>query len=94
MCTAGWDNKRYNPSDVKVTVREYKHSPASMFNDPSGRGGPETSDHVDIMGNHQLMRDILHVACGRIDQVPPQIHSDIISIAERVDLSGLGSGSE
>lgn len=33
------------------------------------RGGPWTSDHVDVLGNHGLLDLLLHVATGHGDQV-------------------------
>ncbi|CEG44972.1 phospholipid-diacylglycerol acyltransferase plh1 [Plasmopara halstedii] len=82
MCANGWRSKRYNPSNVEVRVREYPHNPVSMLFDP--RGGPETADHVDIMGNHAVIRDVLFVAARAYDRVPENITSDIQEIAKRV----------
>ena len=36
------------------------------------RGGPWTSDHVDVLGNHGLLDLLLHVATGHGDKVPLQ----------------------
>ncbi|RLN87065.1 hypothetical protein BBJ28_00022028 [Nothophytophthora sp. Chile5] len=82
MCASGWRHEKFNPAGVDVRVREYKHNPVSMLYD--SRGGPETADHVDIMGNHGLIRDVLLVAAGAYDRVPEQISSNILEIAERV----------
>jgi len=62
MCVEGWKNKFYNPSELKVYTREYVHTPSNALVDP--RGGPGTGDHVDIMGNHQLIDDILSILTG------------------------------
>ena len=48
MCNKGWKMRRYNPAGVKVTVVEMPHEP-ERFNP---RGGPNTADHVDILGRH------------------------------------------
>ncbi len=34
-------------------------------------GGPWTSDHVDVLGNHGLLDLLLHVASGNGDKVLP-----------------------
>uniref|UniRef100_A0AAV1T5W7 Phospholipid:diacylglycerol acyltransferase n=1 Tax=Peronospora matthiolae TaxID=2874970 RepID=A0AAV1T5W7_9STRA len=82
MCASGWRTQKFNPGGVDVRVREYGHNPVSMLFDP--RGGPETADHVDIMGNHALIRDVLLVAARAYDRVPENITSRIMEIAERV----------
>ncbi|KAL3670753.1 hypothetical protein V7S43_003941 [Phytophthora oleae] len=82
MCASGWRTGKYNPGGVDVRVREYRHNPVSMLFD--ARGGPETADHVDIMGNHGLIRDVLLVAARAYDRVPENITSSIMEIAERV----------
>ncbi|CAI5708334.1 unnamed protein product [Hyaloperonospora brassicae] len=82
MCASGWRTRKFNPGGVHVRVREYSHNPVSMLFD--ARGGPETADHVDIMGNHALIRDVLLVAARAYDRVPENITSSIMEIAERI----------
>lgn len=84
MCARGWRERKFNPGGVDVRIREYKHNPVSLIYD--ARGGPATSDHVDIMGNHELIKDILRVAGRAYDAVPERIESDIREIARRVQL--------
>jgi len=60
MCAKGWKTKKLNPSGVKVTTREYQHKPATL----SLRGGPGTSDHVNILLNAEVIGDILEIAAG------------------------------
>ena len=50
------------------------------------RGGTKTGDHVDIMGNYQVIMDILLVASGRGKEVKQEIHSSIEEISERVKI--------
>ncbi|DAZ95098.1 TPA: hypothetical protein N0F65_001700 [Lagenidium giganteum] len=85
MCARGWREPRYNPSGMEVRIREYYHKPVAVIYDP--RGGPATSDHVDIMGNHEMITDILRIAARTYDDVPEQVVSKIHDVAERVDLS-------
>lgn len=84
MCARGWRGTKFNPGGVDVRIREYKHNPVSIIYDP--RGGPATSDHVDIMGNHELIKDILRVVGRAYDAVPERIESSILDIADRVTL--------
>lgn len=61
MCTHAWKKFNHlNPSNIQVITREYKHAPSNRVTDL--RGGPGTSDHVDILGNHDLTLDILRIA--------------------------------
>ena len=59
MCSHGWKSQALNPSNVTLIVREFRHTPVSMLNDP--RGGPESSDHVDIMGNFEMIQNLLAI---------------------------------
>lgn len=84
MCSHGWRNfSHLNPSQMKIVTREYKHQPSTKVTDI--RGGPASSDHVDILGNHQLLTDILKIA-SNYGPVEDRIHSDIMGIAERINL--------
>ncbi|ORX54072.1 LACT-domain-containing protein [Hesseltinella vesiculosa] len=87
MCTpsGGWTkhSELYNPSGVNVVTREYKNVPAGSV---SIRGGPLTSDHVDILGNHDLLTDLLQIVSGHSSNVTQRIYSDIERYAQRVKL--------
>ena len=65
MCSKGWRMKRYNPAEAKITVIEMPHQP-DRFNP---RGGPNTADHVDILGRQTLNELLLRVAAGRGDEI-------------------------
>lgn len=80
MCNKGWGMKRYNPAGVKVTVVEMLHEP-DRFNP---RGGPNTADHVDILGRATLNDLILRVAAGRGNTIENHIVSNISDYAEKV----------
>ncbi|KAI1856675.1 hypothetical protein JX265_008884 [Neoarthrinium moseri] len=80
MCSKGWHLKRYNPAGVKVTVYEMPHEP-ERFNP---RGGPNTADHVDILGRQNLNELLLRVAAGKGDTIQPNIVSNILQYAEKV----------
>ncbi|KAI8938971.1 hypothetical protein NX059_004818 [Plenodomus lindquistii] len=82
MCAKGWNIKRYNPAGVKVTVYEMKHEPDAL----SPRGGPNTADHVDILGRSSLNDLILQVAGGRGELINETIHSNIREYAAKVKI--------
>ena len=82
MCAKGWKLKRYNPAGVKITTYEMKHEP-DRFNP---RGGPNTADHVDILGRSSLNDLILQVAGGRGELIEETIHSNIREYAEKVKI--------
>ncbi|GKC44516.1 hypothetical protein Tco_1062238 [Tanacetum coccineum] len=60
MCAKGW-RTRFNPSGIKMYIREYNHNPPANFLE--GRG-MLSGAHVDIMGNFQLIEDVIRVAAG------------------------------
>ncbi|KAH8661664.1 Lecithin:cholesterol/phospholipid:diacylglycerol acyltransferase [Tricladium varicosporioides] len=82
MCNKGWNMHRYNPAGVKVKVYEMPHEPERF----SPRGGPNTGDHVDILGRSSLNDLILRVAAGRGDDVAENVVSDIRKYADRVEI--------
>ncbi|KAF9436463.1 hypothetical protein BGZ76_003924 [Entomortierella beljakovae] len=85
MCVEGWKKKLYNPAGLNVITREFTHqsspSPVDL------RGGKKTADHVDILGNFQVTRDILTIAAGRDgDGLEEQIFSKIREYSAKVDI--------
>ena len=74
---------RYNPAGVKVKVYEMPHEPERF----SPRGGPNTGDHVDILGRQSLNELILRVAAGKGDEVGENVESKIRTYAERVKIT-------
>lgn len=80
MCNRGWNMHRYNPAGVQVKVYEMPHEPDRF----SPRGGPNTGDHVDILGRQSLNNMILRVAAGRGEEISENVVSDIKTYAERV----------
>ncbi|KAI1090529.1 LACT-domain-containing protein [Rostrohypoxylon terebratum] len=82
MCSKGWRMKRYNPAGAKVTVVEMPHEP-DRFNP---RGGPNTADHVDILGRQTLNELILRVAAGKGYMIDDYIFSNIKDYAEKVKI--------
>ncbi|KAI5854083.1 LACT-domain-containing protein [Durotheca rogersii] len=82
MCSKGWHIKRYNPADVKITVIEMPHEP-ERFNP---RGGPNTADHVDILGRQTLNELVLKVAAGKGHLINDYIASNIREYADKVKI--------
>lgn len=82
MCSRGWRIKRYNPAGVKITVHEMLHEPDSY----SSRGGPNTADHVDILGRASLNDLLLRVAGGKGDMVQEHYVSNIREYSNRVKI--------
>ena len=73
---------RYNPAGVKIKVFEMPHEPERF----SPRGGPNTGDHVDILGRSSLNDMILRVAAGHGEQIERNVVSDIAAYADRVKI--------
>eukprot|EP01135_Chromosphaera_perkinsii_P001926 Nk52_evm75s212 gene=Nk52_evmTU75s212 len=65
MCAKGWrgtkDGKKslLNPSGTKSIIREYPHFPVPITTDV--RGDHKSGDHVDIMGNYEMIEDIIKI---------------------------------
>lgn len=92
MCSRGWRLRRYNPAGARVRVVEMPHEP-DRFNP---RGGPNTADHVDILGRQNLNELLLRVAAGRGDEIQDHIVSRILEYADKVkvyeeDEEGVGN---
>ncbi len=73
---------RYNPAGVKIKVFEMPHEPDRF----SPRGGPNTGDHVDILGRSSLNDLILRVAAGKGEEIGDNVVSDIRKYADRVKI--------
>ena len=83
MCYDGWRNyPGLNPSGVRTVIREYPHLPASVVVHP--RGVPTTADHVDIMGNYELIADILAIVADT--PVEERILSQLPQFAAKIQL--------
>ncbi|KAK0724762.1 Lecithin:cholesterol acyltransferase-domain-containing protein [Lasiosphaeris hirsuta] len=82
MCNRGWQMKRYNPASVKVTVVEMPHEP-ERFNP---RGGPNTADHVDILGRQNLNEYILRIAAGQGEAIQDKVVSNIREYASKAKI--------
>jgi len=82
-CAKGWRHiHRYNPANIKITTFEMPHEPDRF----SPRGGPNTGDHVDILGRSSLNDLILRVAGGRGGEIEDSYHSRIWEISEKVKI--------
>lgn len=80
-----------NPSKVKVICREYEHKPTGGIGDL--RNGPKAGDHIDILGNYELISDILKIVSHNnyttkeSSSLPcDRIYSDIEEIAKKIVL--------
>lgn len=86
MCARGWRGKtRFNPSGIKTYVREYDHAPPANLLE--GRG-TQSGAHVDIMGNFQLIEDIIRVAAGATGEElgGDQVYSGIFRWSKKIKL--------
>jgi phospholipid:diacylglycerol acyltransferase len=87
VCVDLWKRREtgLNPSQTAVHTREYHHSPGFCVDDPM-RGGPSSSDHVDILGNMNMMEDFLRVVSDfEISEVNnDKISSDIKHLSEEI----------
>ena len=82
MCARGWRLRRYNPAGARVTTYEMPHEPDRF----SPRGGPNTGDHVDILGRASLNDLVLRVAGGHGHLIEQNYVTDIREYAEKVKI--------
>jgi len=86
MCAGPWrdQNSGLNPSGSEVIIREYKHRTEFAVEDPM-RKGPNSSEHVDVLGNHDMLADFVKIVSGEdADSVTDNIISDIEGIVKRI----------
>jgi phospholipid:diacylglycerol acyltransferase len=84
MCARGWKeaDSRWNPY-------QSANNGESFVLRGTIRGGAQSGDHVDILGNQQLIKDIIHIATGTAAASTVrqnQIYSDIKLISKNVKL--------
>jgi phospholipid:diacylglycerol acyltransferase len=88
ICADAWTRKDsgLNPSGAKVVTREYLHRAEFWVDDPM-RSGPASSDHVDILGNLEMMEDFLKIVTDFESSTVNEnrIVSDIESIAAKIN---------
>ncbi len=83
MCNHGWRHiSRYNPARARVTVFEMPHEPERF----SPRGGPNTGDHVDILGRQSLNDLVLRIAAGQADEIRENVVSRVREYAQAVKI--------
>ncbi|OAG30961.1 phospholipid:diacylglycerol acyltransferase [Nematocida displodere] len=77
----GWKTPKLNPHKVKTLNKEYKHLPSKSILDI--RGGRYTAQHVNILGNFELITDLLHIASGKT--LHERIHSNLPKLIEEIN---------
>lgn len=71
----------YNPSNLKTVIREYRHEPVSFWLDV--RGGTRSANHTNILGNQELVFDVLKVVSGY--SVEERIESNLLESVKEID---------
>lgn len=73
-----------NPSGSKTVIREYVHRPSFDSDDPL-RKGRFSAEHVDILGNEEMMEDLMRIVTDfEVDTLTDKIESDINGIVQRI----------
>jgi phospholipid:diacylglycerol acyltransferase len=86
LCRRGWvDNSDLNPGNSSTVTVEYPNngSIGSDLADPF-RQGPKAADHVDIMGNAQLIEDVVKIVTG-FGELESTIYSEIDAECDAID---------
>lgn len=72
-----------NPSGSVITIREYEHKALGVW----GGGiqeGPASGDHVNIMGNVDMIRDVIDAVTGHGGDLQERVFSDVFELAGNV----------
>ncbi len=72
-----------NPSGSVITIREYEHKALGVL----GGGiqeGPASGDHVNIMGNVDMIRDVIDAVTGHGGDLQERVFSDVFELAGNV----------
>jgi len=82
VCRSVWrTSKKLNPAGVPVVTREYAHvAPQSVA---SFQGRAE-GDHINIMGNEDMIEDILAIVAGQHDQVKDRVESELDALSAEI----------
>ena len=90
-CASGWGGSRLNPSKVRVRLKEYEHEapdPLATLLRPldalAGLGNDRDADHVTILGNKEVIGDLLDIVAYEGDGFEERIGSDICSVAAKL----------
>lgn len=87
ICVDAWRRKTsgLNPAGAKVVTREYANRQEFSVDDPM-RGGPSSSDHVDVLGNVFMTEDLVKIVTNfEVGKVKTRLVSDIEKIAHRIN---------
>ena len=76
-----WKKKKYNPSGARVTVREFQQENISFIEDTL-RFTAKATNHVDIIGNYDLIEDILRVASNSPNKPKERVFSHAKRISQ------------
>ena len=73
VCSSGWGSadSPFNPGKTPVYIRELVHGENYSVLSRAGAAGGSSVDHVDIMGNRQVIRDILLLVLGLDEAIDP-----------------------
>lgn len=86
-CAEAWKTREgsnpLNPGNSRIVTREYQHRGSFQIDDPI-RQGPESSEHCDILGNNEVLEDLIRIATGDGESVQPRIVSNIEQIVAQV----------
>ena len=75
---------RLNPGGAVVKIREYPHRALGVWNGGL-QEGPGSGDHVNIMGNHEMIRDVVEAVTGHGGEIEERVHSGVFELAAAVE---------
>ena len=89
VCLQAWSLTKYNPSKIQIITKEFKHEQIVNSLNPNEilRGGKKTADHIDVLGNYELIEDVLRIAVEPQLKVTPRVRKSTIAIAKSLHLN-------
>ena len=87
VCLEAWKLEKYNPSKIPIITKEYKHEVSgSLSPDDMMRGGKKTADHIDILGNSELIEDILRLSVSPSLKVTSRVRKSTVRLSKSLNL--------
>ncbi|SAM01260.1 hypothetical protein [Absidia glauca] len=88
MCASsgGWTKHAdlYNPGHSTIIGREYQNRDTKV--PPRNRGAPTSARHVELLGNNDLLLDLLQIVSNHSERITSRAFSKIETVAQRISL--------
>ena len=77
--------KRWNPHRIKIVTHEFVDQGETLLQTGTMRGGKNSGDHVDILGNQLFIKYLMLIATGNKNWIDDHYESTIFEISDNVN---------